>query len=188
MDSTYLIITILAGIAIGWTIDRLLLKRSIKKRIDAAKEKQAMIIKEAELSAENIKKDRILEAKEKYIKLKAEFEEESNRKKNQIISNENKLKQRESNLSKQIEHNKRSEAELESMKENLNAQLEIVKKRKEEFEKLKNQQVTTLEKMANLTADEAKDQLIEALKDEARTDASAHIKQIMEEKPAQVKQ
>ena len=62
-----------------------------------------MILKEAQLSAESIKKDRVLEAKEKYLKLKSEFEEESNRKKNQIITNENKLKQRESNLSKQIE-------------------------------------------------------------------------------------
>ena len=181
MESTYLIIAVLAGIGLGWAIDRFLLKRSIQKKIEAAKEKQAMIIKEAELSAENIKKDRILEAKEKYLKLKSEFEEEANRKKNQIITNENKLKQRESNLSKQIEQNKRAEAELESMKENLNAQLEIVKKRKEEFEKLKSQQVATLEKAANLTADEAKEQLIEALKDEARTDASAHIKQIVEE-------
>ena len=181
MESTYLIIAVLAGIALGWLVDRFLLKRSIQKKIEAAKEKQALIIKEAELSAENIKKDRILEAKEKYLKLKAEFEEEANRKKNQIIANENKLKQRESNLSKQFEQNKRTEAELESMKENLNAQLEIVKKRKEEFEKLKSQQVATLEKMASLTADEAKEQLVEALKDEARTDASAHIKQIVEE-------
>ncbi|MDH5609396.1 MAG: ribonuclease Y, partial [Cyclobacteriaceae bacterium] len=70
---------------------------------------------------------------------------------------------------------------LESHRENLNAQLEIVKKRKEEFEKLKNQQITILEKVSSLTAEEAKNQLIETLKDEARTDASAHIKEIMEE-------
>lgn len=181
MDLTYLIIAVIVGIGLGWILDRTVLKRSIKKRLDAAKDKQDIILKEAELSAESIKKDRILEAKEKYLKLKSEFEEESNRKKNQIISNENKLKQRESNLSKQIEQNKRAEAEAESMKENLAAQIDIVKKRKEEFEKLKSQQVATLEKMANLTADEAKEQLIEALKDEARTDASAHIKHIMEE-------
>jgi ribonuclease Y len=181
MDFTYLIIALIAGIGVGWLFDRLVLKRSINKRIEAAKEKQNILIKEAELSAESIKKDKILEAKEKYLKLKSEFEEESNRKKNQIISNENKLKQRESNLSKQIEQNKRAEAELESMKENLSAQIDIVKKRKEEFEKLKGQQVATLEKAANLSAEEAKSQLVEALKDEARTDASAHIKQIMEE-------
>ena len=181
MDLTYVIIALIAGVGLGWLFDRVVLKRSIQKKLEAAREKQEMILKEAELSADNIKKDRILEAKEKYIKLKSEFEEEANRKKNQIINNENKLKQREANLSKQFEQNKRTEAELESMKENLAAQIEIVKKRKDEFEKLKSQQVATLEKMASLTADEAKEQLVEALKDEARTDASAHIKQIMDE-------
>jgi ribonuclease Y len=181
MDLTYLIIAVIVGAGLGWLLDRTVLSRSIKKRLEAAKEKQDIMLKKAELSAESIKNDRILEAKEKYLKLKTEFEEESNRKKNQIISNENKLKQREANLSKQIEQNKRDEAETESMKENLAVQIDIIKKRKDEFEKLKSQQVVTLEKMANLTAEEAKEQLIEALKDEARTDASAHIKHIMEE-------
>ncbi|MFT4738051.1 MAG: ribonuclease Y [Cyclobacteriaceae bacterium] len=181
METTYMILALMAGIGLGLAIDRLLLKRSLKKRIDAASDKQAMIIKEAELSADSIKKERILEAKEKYLKLKSEFEEESNRKKNQIITNENKLKQRESNLSKHIEQNKRTEAELESMKENLSTQLDIVKTRKEEFDKLKGQQILILEKASNLSEEDARQQLMEALKDEARTDASAHIKQIIEE-------
>ena len=180
MDILYIVIA-LAGIAIGFAIDRILLKRSVDKKLKEAEEQKKLILKEAEVTGESIKKDRILEAKEKFLKMKSDFEEESNRKKNQIITNENKLKQRESNLSKQIEQNKRTEAELESQKENLTAQLEIVRKRKEEFEKLKNQQVTILEKASNLSADEAKAQLVEALKDEARTDASAHIKEIMEQ-------
>ena len=180
MDILYIVIA-LAGIAIGFAIDRILLKRSVDKKLKEAEEQKKLILKEAEVTGESIKKDRILEAKEKFLKMKSDFEEESNRKKNQIISNENKLKQRESNLSKQIEQNKRTEAELESQKENLTAQLEIVRKRKEEFEKLKNQQVTILEKASNLSAEEAKAQLIETLKDEARTDASAHIKEIMEQ-------
>ena len=181
MDITVVAIIGIIGIGLGVGIDRILLKRSINKKIAEAEEQKRLILKDAEVTAESIKKDRIHEAKEKFLKLKSEFEEESNRKKNQIISNENKLKQREGNLSKQIEQNKRAEAELESMKENVTAQLEIVKKRKEEFEKLKNQQVSILEKASNLSAEEAKTQLIEALKDEARTDASAHVKDIMEE-------
>ncbi len=180
MDIIYIVIAI-AGIAIGFAVDRVLLKRSVDKKLQEAEEQKKLILKEAEVTGESIKKDRILEAKEKFFKMKQEFDEESNRKKNQIISNENKLKQREANLSKQIEQNKRSEAELESQKENLTAQLEIVKKRKEEFEKLKAQEITILEKASNLSAEEAKAQLVESLKDEARTDASAHIKQIMEE-------
>ncbi|RED92821.1 ribonuclease Y [Marinoscillum furvescens] len=180
MDILYIVFALL-GIGVGFGVDRFLLSKSVNKKIKEAEEEKKLILKEAEVTAESIKKDKILEAKEKFLKLKSEFEEESNRKKNQIISNENKLKQRESNLSKQIEQNKRAEAELESMKENLQAQMEIVKRRKEEFEKLKNQQITILEKVSNLTADEAKAQLVETLKDEARTDASAHIKTIMEE-------
>lgn len=181
METAYFIGIGIGGIILGFALDRFVLKRSVKKRIQAAEDKKKLILKEAEVSAEGIKRDKILEAKEKFLKLKSEFEEESNRKKNQIISNENKLKQRESNLSKQFEQNKRTEAELESMKENVAAQMDIAKKRKEEYEKLKNQQVTILEKVSNLTADEAKEQLVNALKDEARTDASAHIKEIMEE-------
>ncbi len=180
MDPIY-ILMIIAGAAVGFGTDRFLLKRSVNKKLKEAEEQRKLIIKEAEVTADSIKKDKILEAKEKFLKLKTEFEEEANRKKNQIISNENKLKQRESNLSKQFEQNKRKEAEMESAKENLQAQIEIVQKRKEEYEKLKDQQVTILEKVSNLTAEEAKSQLVQTLKDEARTDASAHIKDIMEE-------
>ncbi len=180
MDILYILIA-LGGILLGFVIDRVILKRSITKKLKSAEDQKKLILKEAEVNAESIKKDKVLEAKEKFLKLKTEFEEEANRKKNLLITNENKLKQRESTISKQIEQNKRVEAELESAKENLQAQLEIVRKRKEEYEKLKNQQVSILEKVSNLTAEEAKAQLVQTLKDEARTDASAHIKEIMEE-------
>lgn len=172
---------LVGGFLVGFFIHKTLLKNQLNSQIKEAEEKRKHILKEAELSAENIKKDKILEAKEKFLKLKGEFEEEANRKKNQIISNENKLKQREANLTKQQEANRRNEAELESMKENVSAQMEIVKKRKEEYEKLKSQQVSLLEKISNLTADEAKEKLVEALKDEAQTSASQHIKEIIEE-------
>ncbi|MEQ8582140.1 MAG: ribonuclease Y [Marinoscillum sp.] len=180
MDILYILIA-LGGILLGFVIDRVILKRSITKKLKSAEDQKKLILKEAEVNAESIKKDKVLEAKEKFLKLKTEFEEEANRKKNLLITNENKLKQRESSISKQMEQNKRVEAELESAKENLQAQLEIVRKRKDEYEKLKNQQVSILEKVSNLTAEEAKAQLIQTLKDEARTDASAHIKEIMEE-------
>lgn len=180
MDVLYIVLA-LVGVGAGFAIDRVLLARSVKKRLDEAEEQKKLILKEAELTAETIKKDRILEAKEKFLKLKAEFEEDSNRKKNVIIQNENKLKQREAALAKQLEQTKRAEAEMESAKENLAAQMEIVKMRKEEYEKLKQQQVTILEKVSSLTAVEAKEQLVETLKDEARSDAAAQIREIMEE-------
>ena len=138
MDETiiYPIIAIVS-LLIGVFAGRIVLKKAYKQEELKTKEKAELLIKEAEISSENLKKNKILEAKEKFLKLKAEFEEEANRKKNQIISNENKLKQREQNFSKQIEKMKRREAELESSTENLNAQLEIIAKRKEEMEKVK---------------------------------------------------
>ncbi|MEM8895690.1 MAG: ribonuclease Y [Bacteroidota bacterium] len=177
----YTVALLVLGGVVGLVVSRFLLKRSAEKKAKEAEDKAALIVKEAELTAENIKKDRILEAKEKYLKLKTEFEQESNRKKNQIIANEQKLKKRDDQLNKQISQNKRAEAELESMKENVSAQMDILKKRKEEMDKIKEQQIAILEKVANLTADEARNQLMETLKDEARTNASSHIKEIVEE-------
>ncbi|MFN6947008.1 MAG: ribonuclease Y [Cytophagaceae bacterium] len=162
-------------------VGRFLLIKAFHKHEEDAKEKAKLILKEAELQAESLKKDKILEAKEKYLKLKSEFEEEANKKKNIIIQNEQKIKQREQNLSKMIEQNQRKDAELDSMKENLNAQIEIVNKRKDELEKVRLQQVSKLEKIANLTGDEARQQLLEALQDEAKSKASSYIKDIVDE-------
>lgn len=177
---TIAIIAIVALI-VGVIIGRTLLKNTLKGIEQKAKEDADLIVKEAEIKAESIKKDKILEAKEKFLKLKSEFEDEANKKKSLIISNENKLKQREQGLSKQIEQVQRKEAELESLKENLTAQMDIVSRRKSELEKINLEKVTALEKIANLSADEAKEQLVEALKEEAQSNASGYIKEIMEE-------
>lgn len=181
VDSIYILISAIAGLAIGGVVGRFLLQKIFKKHEENAKEKAALIIKEAELKAETVKNDKILEAKERFLKLKSDFEEDANKKKNLIIQNENKIKQREQNLSKSIEQNNRKEAELDSMKENLAAQIEIVNKRKDEAEKMRLSQVSKLEKIANLTAEEAKTQLVDALKDEAKSKASSYIKDIVDE-------
>ena len=95
-----------ATIALSFLIGSMLYKRKIKKNEQRAGEKAKLIIREAELEADNIKKDKVIEAKEKLLKMKQEFEEEANRKKNQIISNEQKIKQREAQISKELEtHN-----------------------------------------------------------------------------------
>lgn len=176
-----LTITAIVALLVGIFIGRVLLKKAMQSIEKKAKEDADLIIKEAEIKAESLKKDKILEAKEKFLKLKAEFEDEANRKKNQIIANEQKLKQKEQSISKQIEQAQRKEAELDSLKENLTAQMEIVNKRKAELEKVKLEQVTALERIANLSADEAKEQLVEALKEEAQSKASSYIKEIIEE-------
>ncbi len=182
MDSnTLLIIISLASLLVGLVVGRVLKGKSVGKKVEEAEEQSKVLLKEAEAKAENLKNEKILEGKENILKMKTEFEEEANRKKNIIITNEQKLKQKEANLNKQIEQNKRTEQDLDNLKETLANQMEIARQRKDEFEKLKNQQVAILEKAANLSAEEAKSQIIETLKDEARTDASAHIKEIVEE-------
>ena len=182
MDTiTVIILTSLAGLIIGVLVGRSLQGKSANKKIKEAEEQSKLILKEAEVNAESIKKDKILEAKENFLKMKTDFEEESNRKKNILITNEQKLKQKEANINKQFEQVKRKEDELNGLKETLQNQMEIARQRKEEFEKMQKQQVAILEKAANLSADEAKSQLMESLKNEARTNASAHIKEIVEE-------
>ncbi|MDH5474258.1 MAG: ribonuclease Y [Cyclobacteriaceae bacterium] len=180
-EPLYIIITGIVGTVLGFVIGKIALAKSNKEEENKVKEQSKLILKEAEISAENIKKDKIIEAKEKFLKLKTEFEEESNRKKNQIISNENKIKQREQSLSKEIEQNKRRKEEIESMKENLSAQLDIVNKKKIELDKFNDQKVQILEKVSSLTADDAREQLMDTLKNEAETKASSVIKDILEE-------
>lgn len=157
------------------------IKNNSKKLEAEAREKAKSIIREAEINAEGLKKDKILEAKEKYLRLKSDFEEEVGKKKNILITNENKLKQREQILSKEMEQLKRKEAELDSRKENLSAQLHAVQVRKDELDKVTQQRITDLEKVALLTREEAREQLIEMLKDEAATKASSHIKDILDQ-------
>lgn len=182
MDVTILIIltSAVAG-AVAFFVGKSLQGKAIKQKIAEAEEQRNLLIKEAEAAAENIKKNKILEGKEHLLKLKGEFDEEANRKKNIIINNEQKLKQKEANLNKQFDKVKKREDDLDALKETLSNQMEIARQRKAEYEKMTNQQVAILEKAANLPAEEAKAQLMETLKDEARTKASAHIKDIVEE-------
>lgn len=180
-EMLYIIIAAVAGLAIGFLVTKAMFSKSKKDEEKQAKEQAKLILREAEISAENIKKDRIHEAKEKFLRLKSEFDEETNKKKNQIISNENKIKQREQIINKEMEQMKHKEAEVASMKENVTAQLEIINNKKVELEKFDEQQVTILEKISNLTADDAREQLMETLKGEAQTKASSHIKDIMQE-------
>lgn len=176
-----IVVSVLVTIILSLLFGNLLSKRRSSKIIEETEEKSRLIIKEAEIAAENQKKDKILEAKEKILKMRSEFEEESNRKKSQIISNEQKIRQREQTISKEIENLKRKEGELDDIRTDLAAQLDHVKKRKEELDKFNQQKIQILENLSKLTADEAREQLIATLKDEAQTKASSYIKDIMEQ-------
>ena len=174
-------VSVIATIVLSLLFGSLLGKRRSSKRVEESEEKSRLIIKEAEIAAENLKKDKILEAKEKILKMRTEFEEEANRKKSQIITNEQKIRQREQSLSKEIENVKRKEGELDDLRTDLAAQLDHVKKRKEELDKFNQQKIQMLESLSKLTADEAREQLVTVLRDEAQTRASSYIKDIMEQ-------
>jgi ribonuclease Y len=180
-NAIVILVSSFVSIVIGLFIGNLAAKRKSKKTHEETLEKSNLILKEAEIAAENIKKDKILEAKEKILKMRSEFEEEANRKKNQIITNEQKIKQREQTISKELENLKRKESEADELKNDLNVQLEHVKKRKEELDKFNQQKIQVLENISKLTAEEAREQLVASLKDEAQTRASSFIKDIMEQ-------
>lgn len=176
-----IVVSVLATIFLSLVLGNILSKRRSSKIIEETEEKSKLILKEAEIAAENLKKDKILEAKEKILKMRSEFEEEANRKKSQIITNEQKIRQREQTISKELENLKRKEGELDDIRTDLAAQLDHVKKRKEELDKFNQQKIQILENLSKLTADEAREQLIATLKDEAQTKASSYIKDIMEQ-------
>lgn len=180
-DTLTMILIALGAAVMGFLIGRFLIQQINTKATQAQEAKAEQILKSAHLEAENIKKDKILEAKEEYYKIKSSFEEEANRKKEILISNESKLKQRESKLIQLQENINRQQAEIESEKENIQAQLDIVAKKRQELENKVEAKVKALEKVAQLSADEAREQLIETLKDEAESKASALVKDIIDE-------
>ncbi|MGD1842963.1 MAG: ribonuclease Y [Thermonemataceae bacterium] len=178
MDNIYIITTAVLSLILGIMVGRYLL---LKVKAKEFEEKAAAFLKEAKIKAETVRKEKELQAKEKYLQLKSKFEEEANKKKNILVTNEAKLKQKEQNINKTIEQVKRKEAEINQLQEKLKTQSEVLNRKKEESEKLLRSQVSQLEKIANMTAEEAKLQLTEALKTEAQAHANAYIKDIMEE-------
>ena len=177
----YIILAGLVGLGAGAALAGVFIKNKHKQLEEETKDKVKSMLREAEISAESLKKDKMLEAKEHYLKLKSEFDEEMSNKKSIIITNENKVKQREQHLAKELEQLKRKEAELDSKKENLSAQLHAVQVKKEELDKITNQRIADLEKIAGLTREEAREQLVKMLTEEAQTKASSQIKDILDE-------
>ncbi|GAB4314166.1 MAG: ribonuclease Y [Bacteroidales bacterium] len=174
MTGIYIAIGVLAGLAAGYAISVSLLKSKIEQKNKA-------LLDEAAEKAEVIKKEKILQAKEKFLQLKAEHEKIIQEKNSQILEAENRIKQKESNLNRRIEDFKRQQREVEAIRNNLNVQLDLVNKKQEELNQSHKLQVEALEKISGLSAEEAKSQLIETLKDEAKTEAMVHVNEILEE-------
>ncbi len=173
----YIGLSLLAGIAIGRYIFSLILK----KEEDLSKTKARDLLQEAEANAELLKKNKLLEAKEKFLIMKTEHEQELNQKNQGILQRENSLKQKEQSLNQKIENNQRKEQELDSLKSKLNSQMDGFEKKKIEIEELRTKHVLKLETVAGLSADLAKKELIDAIQEEARSKAMASIKDVVEE-------
>lgn len=176
MDLTIILplAALLLGLAVGFFGAQLLFRK-------LNREKAESIIRDAEAEGEMIKKDKILQAKEKFLQLKAEHEKAVNERKKALAEAENRIKQKETALNQKIENNNRLSNELEKKMAKAESQAEILEKKREDLEKLHKQQVQQLETIAGLTAEEAKNQLMEALKAEARTEAMSTIQSIIEE-------
>ncbi|MEE0236024.1 MAG: ribonuclease Y [Bacteroidales bacterium] len=139
------------------------------------------IIQKAELEAESIKKEKIFQAKEKFLQLKSEHEQYINEKNKHISEVESRLKQKENSLNQQNAELGRKNKEAEAIRQNLKAQVEIATKKTEEYENLRQEALRQIEEIAGLTATEAKNQLMESMKAEARTQAQSYINDVMDE-------
>lgn len=175
------IIVGLIGLAIGGAFAYVITRKNNQTIIAAAEEKANAIVKEGESKAELFLKDKTMEAKERFYQLKTEHEKHITEKDKNIAAAENRIKQKEATINQQLEQTKRKETEVETIQQNLSAQLEVINRRKEELEKAHQKQVQALEKIAGLSAEDARTQLVEALKAEAKTDAMQFIKETMDE-------
>ena len=146
-----------------------------------AKKEKENLMKEAEVKAESVKQEKILQAKEKFLQLKSEHDKSIQEKNANILQTENKVKQKEGEINKKIEDLNRKDKEAETLKNQANQQIELYKHRLDEVEKGHRKQVEMLEKVSGLKADDAKLQLIETIKAEAKTQAMSYVKDIMDE-------
>ena len=176
-----IILYVLGGLLAGFGGGRFLLKGLYKNEEIAAQNKAKKILKDAEENAEILRKNKLLEAKEKFLQMKSEHEQEINNRNNQANQRENQLRQKEQSLNQKLENMGRKEQELDQVKQNLEKQIELARKKQEELDQVKAQQVAQLESIANISAEEAKNQLVEALKQEARTQAMSQVKDIVDE-------
>lgn len=180
MDSTTIIIGIVA-IAIGFAIAKIMEKGKASKTIDSAKKEASSIIKEAELQGESTKKDKIFQAKEKFLELKAEHEKVIISKDKKINEAEKRTRDKESQISNELAKSKKLNDQLDVKLEEIGHKSEYLEKKQSELEKLHKSQVQQLEVISGLSAEDAKSQLMESLKETAKSDAMAYIQTTVEE-------
>ncbi len=162
------------GIMLGGVISYFFLRKGIEK-------KASDIIKDAEKQATILKEKRMLEAKERFLQLKAEHESYTAEKNKQLNLAENRTRQKEQSLNQKLEQIQRKEKDLDHAKNNYLEQLKVVDRKNEELSKMHQRQVAQLEVISEISAEEAKAQLIESLKGDARTEGALYAKEIIAE-------
>ncbi|MBC7511825.1 MAG: ribonuclease Y [Ferruginibacter sp.] len=178
------IISIIVGIValvIGTALGKVIFAKNTKKQVEEAEQQSKLILKEAELTAENLRKEKELDAKEKFVQMKATHEKEVMLRNQKIVDTENRVKQKEQSINQKEGNLEKQVKENEAIKETLNRQIEVVNSKRTELEKHQEEHIRRLEKVAGLSAEDAKAQLIESLKQEAQTKALVIQQEIIEE-------
>ena len=166
-----LIISGAVALIVGVILGRIIFAKNTKKQIETAEQQAQKIIADAQMQAETIKKEKQLEAKERFVTLKAEHDKEVFQRNQKISDAESRIKQKEQSINQKDQNIERIIKENEAIKENLNRQIEVVNIKRTELEKHQEEHIRRLEKVAALSAEEAKKQLIETLRQEANSQA-----------------
>ena len=185
MEITTLVVGAIIGVFIGGILVWFVLKKKQEKYafkvVKDAQEESQNILKQAKVEAENIKKEKIYQAKEKFLELKSEHEKLILSKEKKISEAEKRIKDKESQVSNELAQTKKLNEELEQKNQECDHRMSLVDKKQEEVDRLHKSQVKQLEVISGLTAEEAKSQLVDSLKNEAKTDAMAYIQTTIEE-------
>ena len=183
MDNTILfsIIGVFLGVIIGFIIAKVLEKNNASKLIKNAKKSASAILKEAKSEGESIKKDKILQAKEKFIELKSEHEKVISAKDKKMAESEKRTRDKESQVSSELSRNAKLNSDLEAKLQSYEDKLAHLERKQEEVDRLHKSQVEQLEVISSLSAEEAKAQLVESLRNEAKSDAMAYVRDKAEE-------
>ena len=177
---TNIIIT-LVGVAAGFIISKLLEKTSITKGLENANNEATRILKSAESEGENLKKDKIFQAKERFLELKSEHEKHILNKEKDLSEVQKRIKDKESQISNELSINKKNNQSLLDKNNALDKKIEMFEMKSDQVEKMHKEQVEKLEKLSGLSATDAKNELVESLKEEAKLKALELSQSIVEE-------
>lgn len=176
-----IIVGIAIGLAIGFIIAKVVEKNKGTKILRTTRKEATNIIREAKIEAEALRKDKILQAKERFIELKSEHEKVILSRDKKIGDAEKRIRDKESQVSQELDKNKKINNEITSKINDNDKKLEYLERRTDEVDKLHRKQVENLEVISGLSAEDAKTELVKSLKDEAKSDAMALIQDTIEE-------